>query len=66
MVNRHTAKKIRKTHRYLGIFLGVQFLFWTSSGLYFSWTNIDNIHGDQFRNLEYKPKSFQNLMILRL
>jgi len=62
MVNRHTAKKIRKTHRYLGIFLGVQFLFWTSSGLYFSWTNIDNIHGDQFRNLEYKPKSFQNLI----
>lgn len=37
---------IRKSHRYLGVILGVQFLFWTVSGLYFSWTNIDEIHGD--------------------
>lgn len=62
MVNRQTAQKIRKTHRYLGIFIGIQFLFWTISGLYFSWTNIDDIHGDQFKNLEYKPKSFDNLI----
>jgi uncharacterized iron-regulated membrane protein len=41
MVNRHTALKIRKTHRYLGLFLGIQFLFWTISGLYFSWSDID-------------------------
>ncbi|CAM1346489.1 PepSY domain-containing protein [Tenacibaculum crassostreae] len=62
MVNRHTAQKIRKTHRYLGIFIGVQFLFWTISGLYFSWTNIDDIHGDQFKNSEYQPKTFNNLV----
>ncbi len=62
MVNRHTAQKIRKTHRYLGIFIGIQFLFWTISGLYFSWTNIDDIHGDQFKNLEYQPKTFNNLL----
>lgn len=62
MVNRQTAQKIRKTHRYLGIFIGIQFLFWTISGLYFSWTNIDDIHGDQFKNLEYQPKSFDNLI----
>lgn len=37
---------IRRTHRYMGVILGVQFLFWTFSGLYFSWTNIDEIHGD--------------------
>lgn len=37
---------IRKSHRYLGVILGVQFLIWTISGLYFSWTNIDEIHGD--------------------
>jgi hypothetical protein len=61
MVNRHTANKIRKTHRYLGIFIGIQFLFWTISGLYFSWTNIDEIHGDQYRK-EYKPKAFSNLV----
>ena len=37
---------IRKSHRYLGVILGVQFLLWTISGLYFSWTDIDEIHGD--------------------
>jgi len=62
VVNRHTALKIRKTHRYLGLFIGIQFLLWTISGLYFSWTDIDDIHGDQFRNLQYQPKSFQTLI----
>ena len=62
MVNRHTALKIRKTHRYLGLFLGIQFLLWTISGLYFSWTNIDSIHGDHFINSDYKPKVFNNLI----
>lgn len=62
MVNRKTALKIRKTHRYLGLFLGIQFLFWTISGLYFSWTNIDDIHGDQFKNHNYKQTSFNNLI----
>lgn len=40
---------IRKTHRYLGLIIGIQFLAWTISGLYFSWNNIDEIHGDHFR-----------------
>ena len=62
MVNRHTALKIRKTHRYLGLFIGIQFLMWTISGMYFSWTDIDDIHGDQFKNLQYQPKAFQNLI----
>lgn len=62
MVNRYTAIKIRKTHRYLGLFLGIQFLFWTISGMYFSWTDIDDIHGDHFKNLEYQPKAFSNLI----
>ena len=61
MVNRHTANKIRKTHRYLGIFIGIQFLFWTISGLYFSWTNIEEIHGDQYHK-EFKTASFTNLL----
>ena len=62
MVNRQTALKIRKIHRYLGVFLGIQFLLWTTSGLYFSWTNIDEIHGDQFKNLDYQPRTFNNLI----
>lgn len=62
MVNRHTALKIRKTHRYLGLFIGIQFLLWTISGLYFSWTDIDDIHGDQFKNLEYQPSPYTGLV----
>ena len=42
---------IRKTHRWLGVILGIQFLLWTIGGLYFSWSNMDEIHGDfQKRN----------------
>ncbi len=37
---------IRRTHRYLGVLLGIQFLMWTIGGLYFSWSNMDEIHGD--------------------
>jgi uncharacterized iron-regulated membrane protein len=38
--------RIRRIHRYLGVLLGIQFLFWTIGGLYFSWSNMDEIHGD--------------------
>ena len=62
MVSKQTAHKIRKAHRYLGLFLGIQFLCWTCSGIYFSWTDIDNIHGDHFKNTEYQPKAFANLI----
>ncbi|MBT8185692.1 MAG: PepSY domain-containing protein [Eudoraea sp.] len=62
MVKKRTAKKIRKIHRYLGLFLGIQFLFWTISGLYFSWTNIDDIHGDHFKNLERQETAFEGLI----
>ncbi len=62
MIGRKKAIIIRKTHRYLGIFLGIQFLFWTISGLYFSWTNLDEIHGDHFKNLEYSPEFHTNLL----
>jgi hypothetical protein len=62
MVKRKTAIKIRKAHRYLGLFLGIQFLMWTISGMYFSWTDIDEIHGDQFRSETSVPPSFDNLI----
>ena len=61
-MKRQVSVKIRRAHRYLGIFLGIQFLFWTISGLYFSWTNLDEIHGDHYKNLEYEPLSFENLI----
>lgn len=62
MVKRQTALKIRKAHRYLGLFLGIQFLMWTISGTYFSWTDIDEIHGDQFRDVAAVPMAFENLI----
>ncbi len=43
---------IRRTHRLLGVFLGIQFLLWTVGGLYFSWTKIEEIRGE---NLRKKP-----------
>ena len=39
-LNRKTQGFIRKSHRYLGLFLGLQFIFWT---------DIDTIHGDAYR-----------------
>lgn len=36
---------IRKSHRYLGVIIGIWFLLWTIGRLYLSWTNIDEIHG---------------------
>jgi hypothetical protein len=39
-------KRIRRIHRWLGVILGIQFLFWTVGGLYFSWSDMDEIHGD--------------------
>ncbi len=61
MVTRQTALNIRKTHRYLGIFIGLQFLMWTISGLYFSWTDIDEIHGDHYRKENVQQTVFKNL-----
>lgn len=36
----------KKLHRYLGVFIGIQFLLWTVGGFYFSWTNITEIRGE--------------------
>ncbi len=52
-LNQHSI--IRKTHRYLGVVIGVQFLLWTIGGLYFSWTDINEIHGDHFRKETSPP-----------
>lgn len=52
MKRRNYKHYVRKLHRYLGIFIGIQFFLWTLGGLYFSWTNLDEIHGD---HLHHKP-----------
>lgn len=53
--------KIRKVHRYLGIFIGIQFIMWTLSGLYFSWTDLDEIHGDHFKKHHPEQTAFSEL-----
>lgn len=44
----------RKIHRYLGVFMGVQFFFWALGGLYFSWNNMDDVHGETLMKQEKK------------
>lgn len=62
MIHRNTAKWIRKSHRYLGIFLGIQFILWTVSGMYFSWTDLDEIHGDHYKKEMPQKHGFEGLM----
>ncbi|MDO6389866.1 hypothetical protein Q4E40_06985 [Pontibacter sp. BT731] len=44
-----THLRIRKTHRYLGLITGIQFVMWTIGGIYFSFSDLDEIHGDHQR-----------------
>lgn len=36
----------RKTHKWLGLFIGLQVVVWSLSGLYMTIVHIDTIHGD--------------------
>lgn len=49
--------RLRRLHRYLGVFIGVQFLLWTLGGLYFSWTDLDTVHGDHLRRPARLPRA---------
>jgi uncharacterized iron-regulated membrane protein len=37
----------RKTHKWFGLFVGLQVVVWSLSGLYMTIVHIDTIHGDQ-------------------
>lgn len=43
---RTLSYRARRIHRWLGLFIGIQFMLWTLGGLYFSWTRLDAVHGD--------------------
>ncbi len=63
MIKRATwHRQIRKAHRWLGVILGVQFLFWTLGGIYFSWSNMSAVKGDDKRALIEPIKATQNLV----
>lgn len=63
MKRRNHKHYIRKSHRYLGVFIGIQFVFWTVGGLYFSWTNIKEIRGDHLRKEHEQSIKFDQLLI---
>ncbi len=41
---------IRRAHKFLALIIGVQFLFWTLSGLFFTIHPIDEIRGEHLRH----------------
>jgi len=43
---------VRRSHRYLGVIFGIQFFFWTAGGVYFSWSNINHIRGEDIRSAD--------------
>ncbi len=43
------ARRIARVHKILGLVIGLQFLFWTISGLFFTLYPIETIRGDPFR-----------------
>ena len=44
-----TKNFIRKSHRYLSIFVSIQLLLWTISGIYFAYNQIELVRGEQYR-----------------
>ena len=53
---------IRKIHRYLSIFIAIQLLLWTVSGIYFAFNKIEMIRGEQYRlPLETEYRIFKRL-----
>lgn len=43
------TRSARRWHRWLGLVVGVQLALWIVSGIYFAWTDLDEIHGDPWR-----------------
>ena len=53
----------RRVHKWLALFVGVQAVIWTLSGLYMTAVHIDIIHGDHFiRHAEPRPVGPARLM----
>ena len=44
------ARRISRAHKLLGLVIGIQILFWTASGFYFTLFPIERIHGDHLRH----------------
>ena len=54
---------VRKTHKWLGLFIGLQVVIWSLSGLYMTVVHIDTIHGDHLiRSLPQKATDAADLV----
>ena len=47
---------LRKFHKYISLFIAIQLLLWTISGIYFSFNKIENVRGEQYLAIQAKPK----------
>ncbi len=50
-----TSVIARKTHKWLGLFIGLQVVLWSLSGVYMTVVHIDTIHGDHLVREAPKP-----------
>ena len=49
---------IRKIHKYLSLFVSIQLLLWTVSGIYFAYNKIELVRGEHLRNQNIEELSF--------
>ena len=63
MANHKFHYFIRRSHRVLGICIGIQFLAWTFGGLYFSWSDMDEVHGDYELSHENRLPEWDSLVV---
>ena len=52
---------VRNTHKYLSLFISIQLLLWTISGIYFAFNKIENVRGEQYRLQSPSNHSFKNI-----
>ena len=54
--------RVRMIHRYVSIFIAIQLLLWTISGIYFAFNKIEMVRGEQYRlPLETEYRIFKRL-----
>lgn len=53
-MKRSSVFTLRKIHKYFGVIIGIQFIFWTLGGIFFSWSNLDQIHSDPYKSIPHK------------
>ena len=49
---------IKKIHKYLSLFISIQLLLWTISGIYFAYNQIELVRGEHLRNQSFKEIDF--------